>query len=96
MIHFLLYGVCQGSVLGPILFYIYILHIGKIVCRHGFLCHVYADDTQVYIGFKPEDAGFVLHKLDLCINEIHSWMTGHKLKINDDKTEFMIISSKHM
>ena len=40
-------------------------------------CHVYANDTQVYIGFKCEDAVFVLHKLELCINEILSLMTGH-------------------
>jgi hypothetical protein len=95
-IHLLLYGVPQGSVLGPILFCIYILHIGNIVRRHGFQFHIYADDTQVYIGFKPADVTCVLQKLELCIDEIRLWMTGFKLKINDDKTEFMIISSKHI
>ena len=38
----------------------------------------------------------VLKNLELCINEILTWMTRNKLKINDDKTEFMIISSKQM
>jgi len=95
-LHYLLFGVPQGSVLGPILFCIYIMHIGKIIRKHGFSFHIYADDTQVYVGFKPGDSEVVLHKLEKCIDEIRAWMTAYKLKLNDDKTEFMIISSRHM
>ena len=64
--------------------------------KHGSQSHVYSDDTQGYIGFKPTDVTSVLQKLGLCIDEIRSWMTAFKLKINDEKTEFMVISSKHM
>ena len=50
------------------------------LCRYGFLFHVYADDTQDYIGFKPEDAEFELYKLELWFNEIRSWMTAVSIK----------------
>ena len=62
-IHHHLYAVHQGSVLGPILFCIYISHSGKIIRKHGFTFHIYADNTQVYIGFKPEDAVWFLERL---------------------------------
>ena len=43
-IHYFLYGVPQELVLGSILFCMYILNIGKIIGKHGFTFHIYADD----------------------------------------------------
>ena len=91
-------GVPQGSVLGPLLFLVYILPLQYLFQKHGVSYHAYADDTQLYVDFDPSTDGGLssaISKLENCIVDVSKWMTANRLKLNDEKTEFIIFASQH-
>ena len=67
----LLYGVPQGSVLGPILFSLYITPLSKVIQNHpGISFQFYADDTQLYVHLTHKNASSALDKLSCCLEDV--------------------------
>ena len=85
----------QGSVLGPILFTLYVAPLGDITRRYGMGSHFYADDTQLFLSCKPAEISHSLENLESCVTDIKNWMAVNFLKLNDDKTEILLLGSKH-
>ena len=92
----LIYGVPQGSVLGPLLFSLCTTPLSQIIHLHLHIkLHFYnADDTQLYIHFSHKNASSALAKLNACLQDVQRWMSLSKLKLNPEKTEFIVFGSK--
>ena len=69
----------------------------KIVESHFPNPHCYADDTQLYITFRPGndmEETAALTAMESCIADISEWMHTDKLKLNSDKTECLLIGTR--
>ena len=82
-------GVPQESCLGPLLFIMYASKFFDIIKGHLPRTHAYADDTQLYLYFKPDNTSSQSNAVgatERCIRAVRCWMIKDKLKVNDSKT----------
>ena len=76
-------------VLGPVLFTVYTGTLAFLLEAHGVSYHFFADDTQLYI--RVEDIDEAKHKLSSLLSDLKIWMARTKLKLDDGKTEIIVI-----
>ena len=85
------YGTAQGSVLGPLIYIIYVNDVLKIASNDTRII-MYADDMLI-INQNAEMSGMRL-ELQRSLNTIIRWCNYNKLTINKDKTKYMLVSNK--
>ena len=80
--------------MGPILFSLYTAPLSQVIAKYPSLkFHLYADDTQLYFHLVPNSDIACFNDLQSCLNDIKQWMSSCKLKLNPDKTEFIVFGS---
>lgn len=83
-------GVPQGSILGPLLFIIYVNDIVEAVSSDCKI-HLFADDTVLYVSNR--DINVAVNNLQKNLDNICKWLAVNRLKINVDKTKLMILGN---
>ena len=89
----LLFGVAQGSVLGPRFFNIYTRPLYRYMEPTGFEIDGFADDNQLMKHFLPRLQCYALGKsIQDCLSHILQWMNEYFLRLNQDKTKILVIA----
>lgn len=84
-------GVPQGSVIGPMLFMLYVNDLNQNINTGA--CNMYADDTVLYCTGKTITE--LQTNVQCSLNKVANWFTDNQLVINQSKTEVMVVKSKY-
>ena len=81
------------------LFTMYIKPLSAIIDSHSIIHHSFADDLQLHMCASPDGISELLLSMQSCIGDVNAWATANMLKLNDNKTEHMLVTSnrtKHL
>ena len=87
-------GVPRGSVLGPMLFTMYIKPLSAIIDSHSNIHHSFADEIHLHMSAPPDRISELLHSTQSCIGDVKAWASANMLELNENKTELMLVTSK--
>ena len=87
---FITKGVPQGSIIGPLLFLVYINDLPN--CLNEGIPRMFADDTN--ISFSSNSLSDLEHLINFELQSLNRWLIANKLSLNIAKTEFMVIGSR--
>ena len=82
-------GVPQGSILGPMLFVMYVNDLANVVCNCSII--MYVDDTVLF--FANPDTSVIQEKLNDNLSLMDTWLRDNCLFLNTSKTESMVFGS---
>ena len=72
----------------------YIKPLSAIIVSHSIIHHSFTDDLQLQMSAPPERISELLYSMQSCISDVKAWATVNMLKLNDNKTELMLVTSK--
>ena len=89
------YSVLQGSVLGYLLFTLYMLPLANILVKRGAKCQCFADDTQLYLSCKST-IGDTKLRLQKRTAQLSTWLADNHLRMIAVKSEHMLVHPNRM
>jgi len=77
----------QGSVLGPVLFLLYVADVIELVKECGLIPHTFSDNLQIYGHSVSADTQELVARMTACIERVRCWMASNHLRLNPTKME---------
>ena len=66
----------------------------KVIVRHRCGHHRFADDIQLHQPSTPSDFHSLIVDVEKCVDCVGRWMTGNRIKLNNDKIEALLVGSR--